>query len=92
MTEPRIAAIPPLSVVKLVSDDPNWSNQKGSVFRVGYYGKQDGLDCVWLVDDAGVYCQTTDQESIRKDFAILRLSSEDDLFGVDRPVIEPVAD
>lgn len=85
--EPKLDAIPPLSVVRLISDNPEWSDQKGSVFRIGYYRKKDGLDCVWLVDDAGGYCQTTDQQSIREDFAILNLSAEDDLYGLNRPVI-----
>lgn len=79
--------IPPLSVVKLTSNDPDWSDQEGAIFRIGYYGKNDGLDCVWLVDDLGNYNQTTDQESIKRDFTVLELSEEDDLFGVNRPVI-----
>ncbi len=56
-------------------------------FRIGYYRKSDGLDCVWLVDDEGDYGQTADQESIRKHFTMLELSEEEDLFGLDRPVI-----
>ncbi len=79
--------IPPLSVVQLISDDPGWSDQKGRIFRIGYYSRQDGLDCVWLVDDTGLYEQTTDQESTSKDFAILQTSSESDVYGVDREVL-----
>lgn len=89
--ENRVSAktkvIPPLTPVKLISDAPNWSDQKGTVFRVGYYRTQDGLDCVWLVDDAGEYCQTTAQHSIMNDFAILELSLEHDLYGIDREII-----
>jgi hypothetical protein len=81
------SVITPLSVVKVISDDPDWMDQKGAIFRIGYYRKNDGLDCVWLVDDAGDYGQTTDQESIRRHFAVLELSDDDDLFGVNRPVI-----
>jgi hypothetical protein len=81
------SVIPPLSLVKVISDDPDWMDQKGSIFRIGYYRNSDGLDCVWLVDDAGDYVQTADQESIRRHFAVLELSEEDDLFGVNRPVI-----
>jgi hypothetical protein len=84
-TAPNV--IPPLSVVEVISDDPNWKDQKGFIFRIGYYRKNDGLDCVWLVDDAGDYGQTADQESIRRHFAVLELSEEGDLFGVSRPVI-----
>ena len=87
-TRPRV--IPPLSVVRVVSNAPDWRDQKGLVFRIGYYRKADGLDCVWLVDDQGEYGQTADQENIRKHFEILELSKEDDLFGVDRPVIKPL--
>jgi hypothetical protein len=86
---PKPSVIPPLSIVKLTSDAPEWARQKGKEFRIGYYGKQDGLDCVWLVDDAGEYGQTTDQQSIAADFTILKLSDEEDLFGVDRPIIGP---
>jgi hypothetical protein len=84
--------IPPLSVVKVVSTDPDWKEMVGQVFRIGYYRKQDGLDCVWLVDDTGDYGQTADQEMIRNHFEVLVLSEEADLFGVDRPVIGPLAD
>jgi hypothetical protein len=85
ITMPRV--IPPLSIVKVISDDPDWRDQKGTIFRVGYYRKNDGLDCVWLVDDAGDYDQTADQESIRRHFTVLELSEDDDLFGVNRPII-----
>jgi hypothetical protein len=79
--------IPPLSIVKVTSDDPDWRDQKGTIFRIGYYRKRDGLDCVWLVDDVGDYVQTADQESIRRHFTVLELSQDDDLFGTNRPVI-----
>jgi hypothetical protein len=83
----KTKVIPPLTVVKVISDAPSWSDQTGTVFRIGYYRTQDGLDCVWLVDDAGKYCQTTDQHSIVNDFEILELSLENDLYGVNRQVI-----
>lgn len=86
---PQQKIIPPLSVVKLDSDVLGWRNQRGRIFRIGYYGKQDGLDCVWLVNDAGEYEQATDQKSISDDFQILELSDEKDLFGIGRPVIGP---
>ncbi len=79
--------VPPLSVVKVTTDDPGLRRQQGRTFRTGYYRKSDGLDCVWLVDDEGDYGQTADQESIRKHFTILELSEEEDLFGLDRPVM-----
>jgi hypothetical protein len=81
--------IPPQSVVKLLS---RWGNDQGKIFRIGYYNPQDGLNCVWLVNESGSYEQTTDQRSIRKDFEILELSMETDLYGVDRKVLGAAAD
>lgn len=84
--------IPPLSVVEVVrvtKEEPAWRDHTGRIFRIGYYNPQDGLDCVWLVDDQGEYCETVDQEMIRTHFKVLEFSQETDLFGVDRPVIGP---
>jgi hypothetical protein len=86
------SVIPPLSlvrVVKVTAEEPDWTGYEGRVFRIGYYRKNDGLDCVWLVDDEGEYSETVDQEMIRTHFAVLQLSDESDLFGADRPVIGP---
>lgn len=79
--------IPPLSVVQVTTREPDWKGYEGRVFRIGYYRKNDGLDCVWLVDDEGNYGETVDQEMIRTHFKVLQLSAETDLFGNDRPVI-----
>ena len=81
--------IPPRSVVKLLS---RWGNDQGRVFRIGYYSRQDGLNCVWLVNETGDYEQTTDQKSIEKDFEIVWLSTETDMHGVDREILGPVTD
>ena len=86
--------IPPLSVVKIVKvtrEEPAWKNHKGRIFRIGYYSKQDGLDCVWLVDDDGKYREAVDQEMIETHFEILELSDETDLFGDDRSIIGPLS-
>jgi hypothetical protein len=80
--------IPPRSVVKLLAP---WGNDQGSVFRIGYYSRQDGLDCVWLVNEKGEYERTTDQNSIREDFQILRRSDESDWFGFNREVLGPIS-
>jgi hypothetical protein len=83
--------IPPLSevqVVKVTAAEPDWLGYEGRIFRIGYYRKQDGLDCVWLVNDEGKYQETVDQKMIRTHFTVLKLSDETDLFGIDRPVIE----
>jgi hypothetical protein len=81
--------IPPQSVVKLLSQ---WGTDQGRVFRIGYYGRQDGLNCVWLVNELGTYEQTTDQRSIETDFEVLTLSAETDLYGFNREVLGPISD
>jgi len=79
--------IPPRSVVELVRADKaakGWRANVGRRFRIGYYRPNDGLDCVWLVNDEGEYEQTTDQEFLQKYFKIVKLSKEKDLFGRNR--------
>ena len=83
---PRAASspsvFPPLSLVRVVrvtESEPAWCGYEGRIFRIGYYSKNDGLDCVWLVDDDGNHCETVDQEMIRTHFEVLRLSEESDL-------------
>jgi len=78
--------IPPLSVVRL---NAAWGDDQDRLFRIGYYNRMDGLNCVWLVNEAGVYEQTTDQASIRKDFTILFRSNETDHYGTNRDLIPP---
>jgi hypothetical protein len=82
--------IPPLSVVKVTSADPEWGRLLGLEFRIGYYRESDGLDCVWLVDETGDYCRTADQEMILEHFDVLHLSEEKDVFGINRPEIGPL--
>jgi hypothetical protein len=81
--------ISPRSVVKLLSP---WGNDQGRVFRIGYYSRQDGLNCVWLVNESGTYEQTTDQKSIDEDFEVLELSAETDMYGVDHEALGPPSD
>ena len=84
--------VPPLSgvrIVKVTSEEPAWIGHEGRVFRIGYYSRQDGLNCVWLVDDDGQYSETVDQEMIRTHFEILQLGDESDFYGIHRPVIGP---
>lgn len=90
MPQSHPAIIPPLSLVqvaRVTANEVDWEGYEGRIFRIGYYGKNDGLDCVWLVNDDGAYCETVDQEMIRTHFKVLNLSDEMDLFGVDRPLI-----
>ncbi len=84
--------ISPLSlvmVVRVTSEEPDWGGYEGRVFRIGYYNGNDGLDCVWLVNDDGQYQETVNQGMIRTHFEILQRSHESDLYGVDRPIIGP---
>jgi len=85
--------IPPLSVVRLAFSDrktPRWSSQIGKVFRVGYYSAQDGLDCVWLVNDDGKYEQATDHEFLYRYFDTIHWSEETRWHGKGRPKIPPI--
>jgi hypothetical protein len=60
---------------------PAWRKDIGRQFRVGYYSRKDGLDCIWLVNESGKYEQTTDRAFLLKYFDVERLSKEKDLFG-----------
>ncbi len=91
MNVPQI--IPPLSIVKIVKADDtcaNWKTQIGKRFRIGYYSRQDGLETIWLVDDKGNYCQTTDRQYLIKYFDIETLSNETNLFGDKCPPLGPI--
>ncbi len=90
------AVIPPLSLVRLMKitdDETSWKKKEceylGKEFRIGYYRRQDGLDCVWLVDDDGGYNEAVDQEMIRTHFKVLEPSDESDMFGDARLIIGP---
>jgi len=85
--------IPPRSIVRLVRGEPDRDAglRVGNTFRIGYYSRQDGLDCVWLVNAQGIYEQTWDQTTLLDNFEVIHLSDETDLFGIDRPVLEPLA-
>jgi len=90
----RSQLIRPLSVVRLMRADshtPRWRDQIGRTFRIGYYSRQDGTDCVWLVNDAGEYEQTVDQGRLNDFFDLVRRSNERSLFGRNRPPIPPLA-
>ena len=76
--------VPPLSRVRLVKADrhtSNWRNDMGRQFRVGYYSRKDGLDCIWLVNENGEYEQTTDRKFLIKYFTLERLSKTKSLYG-----------
>ena len=84
--------IPPRSVIRLIEREPDWGPglEIGAEFRIGYYSRQDGPNCVWLVDASGKYGQTWDQISLLDTFEIVSLSDETDIYGLHRPVLEPL--
>jgi hypothetical protein len=76
--------IPPRSRVRLIRADsrtPSWKKDIGRQFRVGYYSRKDGLDCIWLVNENGVYEQTTNRKFLLKYFDVEYLSPEKNLYG-----------
>jgi hypothetical protein len=86
--------IPPRSEVILIHADkrtPEWKHIIGKRFRIGYYGKKDGLDVIWLVDDNGDYSETTSREFLLKYFQIVKISKVKDYFGIRSPIIKPRA-
>jgi hypothetical protein len=85
--------IPPLSVVRLVTADhktPGWRKDKGRTFRVGYYSRQDGLDCIWLVNDEGKYEQTTNHEYLYRYFDVIHFAEHTNWYGRRRPCINSI--
>jgi hypothetical protein len=88
---PRI--IPPRSRVRLVRGDkttPRWRREIGRQFRVGYYSRQDGLECIWLVNEKGEYEQTTDRHGLLRYFAIEKLTDERDYYGMHKRKLGPL--
>ena len=88
---PRV--IPPRSRVRLVRADrtaPGWRREIGRTFRVGYYSRQDGLNCIWLVNENGEYEQATDRDYLLRFFEIEHLMDEKDYFGVHKRRLGPL--
>jgi hypothetical protein len=69
--------IAPCSVVR--------AKDSGRHFRIGYYSKMDGLDCIWLVNEKGEYEQTIDHDFLKKYFEVESVSRERSLYGKNRP-------
>jgi hypothetical protein len=83
--------IPPRSIVCVKAAPRNpWKKKIGRRFRIGYYSRKDGLDCIWLVDEAGSYDQTVDHEFLSKFFEIERISKERSHYGAGRPPFKPL--
>jgi hypothetical protein len=69
-------------LIRADSQTPSWQKDIGRQFRVGYYSRKDGLDCIWLVNENGKYEQTTNRDFLSKYFEIEKLSREKDLHGI----------
>jgi hypothetical protein len=84
--------IPPRSVIRLIRANADWDSglNVGEEFRIGYYSRQDGPNCVWLVNRKADYFGTWDQESLLDYFEIVTSSDETDIYGLHRPVLEPL--
>jgi hypothetical protein len=68
-------------LIRADKDTASWKKDIGRQFRVGYYGRKDGLDCIWLVNESVEYEQTTDRKFLLKHFDIEHLSGETNLYG-----------
>jgi hypothetical protein len=78
--------MPPCSLVRATSSpSSSWRKNVGRRFRIGYYSKADGLDCIWLVNEKGEYEQTIDHSFLRKFFEVESVSKERSLYGRNRP-------
>jgi hypothetical protein len=84
--------IPPRTVVRAKDSSSLKAKGNGNKrFRVGYYSRQDGLDCIWLVNNDGEYQETVDHEFLYKFFEIELLSKERSLYGKNRPRLGPIS-
>ena len=78
--------IAPRSVVRVKGlPSPSWRKNVGRRFRIGYYSKMDGLDCIWLVNERGEYEQTIDHDFLKKYFEVESISRERSFYGMNRP-------
>jgi hypothetical protein len=59
-------------LIRADDQTPSWKEDIGRQFRVGYYSPNDGLDCIWLVNENGEYEQTTDRKFLLKYFDVER--------------------
>lgn len=85
--------IPPLSVVRLKKLWPHArskGHEIGQTLRVGYYSRQDGLDCIWLVNDEAEYFWTMDHDFLEEHFEIQNRSTETSFYGASRPKMKPI--
>jgi len=89
----KVVPIPPKSVVRLPASKQarkQWPAKIGRLYRIGYYGGRGGLDCMWLVDENGQYCETIDHDFLFRWYDILVISEERNVYGKDKPELPPI--
>ena len=85
--------ISPRSVITVREDNPGPHRRLlGLILRVGYYRKQDGTNVVWLVFPNGEYREATSQAYINRHFRIIHEDEDPDLYGDNRPILQPLTD
>ena len=83
--------ITPCSAVRAkASPSPSWRRNVGRRFRIGYYSKNDGLDCIWLVNEKGEYEQRIDHDFSKEYFEVQSISRERSLYGRIRPLFAAI--
>ena len=85
---PLRTAIPPCSVV--VVNKSRGSLCRGQRVRAGYDSWRDGLDCVWLVSDAGKYPQTIGHDLLQKHFEVESKCQERSVYGRNGAKLLPI--
>ncbi len=88
--ETRPVPIPPVVRAAYKGTSVSFRKHNGRIFRVGYYSRADGLDCIWLVNDEGHYEQTVDHEFLYKHFDIIQFADQTNWYGRRRPKIPPI--
>jgi hypothetical protein len=66
------------------------SLRRGQSFRAGYQIWRDGLDCVWLVNDAGKYLHTIDHDFLQKHFEVESKCQERSVYRPNRAKLLPI--
>jgi len=58
--------------------------KRSASIGVGEYSRQDGLDCIWFVNEQGMYAQAIDHDFLAKYLEIVEISRERSLYGKNR--------
>jgi len=78
----------PGSEIAVSEDKPGpYHSMLGQRLRVGYYGRNDGLNVIWIVFPNGEYGDTIDHSHLRKYFKVIRDSCDTDFYGDNSPAL-----